>query len=128
MTSKASFMKSSLRITNIECYAYHGCLPEETKIGGNFRVDVLFECDFTKAISTDDLRETIDYVLVHKIVREQMAIPSRLIEHVCGRIANALIGLVPGKGMVEVAVTKFNPPVNGQVGETAFTLQLSKNQ
>ena len=121
-------MKSNLEITGIECYSFHGCLPEETKIGSNFRVDVSFELYFSKAIVSDDLRETVDYVRVHHLVREQMAIPSRLIEHVCGRIAAVLVTLIPGNGTVSVSVTKYNPPVTGQVAETTFTIQLPKFQ
>jgi len=121
-------MISHLRISGIECYSYHGCLPEETKIGGRFRVDVSFEMDFGKAITDDALAKTIDYVQVNKIVRAQMAIPSKLIEHVCGRIAEALIGLIIGKGTVNVSVTKYNPPVNSRFDEATFTMQLSKDQ
>ena len=121
-------MTSKLTIEGIECYAFHGCLNEETKIGGNFRVDVVFEMDFSKAIEKDDLSETIDYVLIHKIVREQMAIPSKLIEHVCGRISKILQGQISGAGTVSVTVTKFNPPVNGQVQKTTFNIKTSNNQ
>ncbi|MBL0098253.1 MAG: hypothetical protein IPP46_18480 [Bacteroidetes bacterium] len=32
-----------LDIKNIEVHAYHGCLPEEAKIGSLFAVDVSFE-------------------------------------------------------------------------------------
>jgi len=121
-------MKSKLTIDSIDCYAYHGCLAEETKIGGNFRVDVEFEMDFNRAILNDSLSETIDYVLVYKIVRDQMAVPSKLIEHVCGRIANALKVLIMGEGSVSVTITKFNPPVNGRVGKTTFSIQAFNNQ
>ena len=121
-------MKSKLTIDSIECYAYHGCLAEETKIGGNFRVDVEFEMDFNRAILNDSLSETIDYVVVYKIVLDQMAVPSKLIEHVCGRIANALKVLIKGEGSVLVTITKFNPPVNGGVGKTTFSIQAFNNQ
>jgi len=121
-------MKSKLHISGIECYAYHGCLPEETKIGCNFRVDVSFEMDFAYAVQKDDLSQTIDYVTVHKVVRDEMAVPSKLIEHVCGRIARSLVGLLIGPGSVSVTIIKFNPPVNGKIEEAAFTIELTHNQ
>ena len=104
----------TIKIEGIECYAYHGCLEEEAKIGGHFSVDVTLHLDLTKAIATDELSETADYVAIHNLVREQMNIRSKLIEHVAGRILQQL----KSKFMnvtIEVTVTKFNPPVNGQI-------------
>ena len=80
----------TIKIEGIECYAYHGCLEEEAKIGGHFSVDVTLHLDLTKAIATDELSETADYVAIHNLVREQMNIRSKLIEHVAGRILQQL--------------------------------------
>ena len=106
--------QQSIKIEGIECYAYHGCLEEEAKIGGHFSVDVILHLDLTKAITTDELSETADYVVIHTIVREQMNIRSKLIEHVAGRILEQLKSKYT-TATIEVTVTKFNPPVNGQI-------------
>lgn len=113
----------TIQIEGIECYAYHGCLEEETKIGGRFSVDVTLHLDLTKAIATDDLSQTADYVVIHKIVREQMNIPSKLIEHVAGRILEKIKSAYPQCSQVIVKVTKFNPPVNGQIEKANVTIQ-----
>jgi len=75
-------MKNHIQVNGIRIYAHHGCLPEETKIGGNYIVDVELETDFLKAAKNDSLTDTIDYVIINKIVSEEMEIPSKLIEHV----------------------------------------------
>lgn len=111
-----------LSILNIRCHSYHGCLDEEAIIGGEFRVDVFFTGDFSTAVANDDLNATIDYVEVHRIVREQMNIRSKLIEHVAGRILNALRNRFPEAHSCRVRITKFNPPVNGQLGEAVFEI------
>ncbi len=111
-------------IEGIECYAYHGCLEEETKIGGHFSVDVTLHLDLTKAIATDDLSQTADYVVIHKIVREQMDIPSKMIEHVAGRILEKIKSAYPLCLQVIIKVTKFNPPVNGQIEKASVIVQL----
>lgn len=102
-----------LKIQNIECYSYHGCLKEETIIGGKFSVDVIIDYDFSKAIVSDELKDTIDYCVIHDIVRSEMNIPSKLIEHVAGRIKNKIVSSYPNTNSIKVLVTKFNPPVNG---------------
>ncbi len=113
----------TIQIEGIECYAYHGCLTEETKIGGRFLVDITLCLDLTKAIATDDLSQTADYVLIHQIVREQMNITSKLIEHVAGRILVKIKAAYPQCSQVVVKVTKFNPPVNGQIKRASVIIQ-----
>ena len=67
-------MKHTIEVNGIKLYAFHGCLPEEGKIGGNYVVDVTLTTDFSKAAKTDELIETIDYVDINLIVKEEMAI------------------------------------------------------
>ena len=43
-----------INVTGIQLYAYHGCLEEEAKIGGNYIVDVKIETDFMEAQVEDD--------------------------------------------------------------------------
>ena len=107
-------------------YAYHGCLEEEAVIGANYIVDVCIETDFQKAERTDDLSETVDYVVVYNIVKSQMAIRSKLIEHVAGRIAEVLIREFFEMEKVNVTVTKLNPPMNGDVKEVSVTVTANK--
>jgi dihydroneopterin aldolase len=115
-------MKTRISIEGIETYSYHGCLKEETVIGGHFRVDVHIDMNANQAILADELSGTADYVIVNKVVREQMAIPSKLIEHVAGRIMMALNREIAGEKVIEVKVIKYNPPVNSQIGQASVTL------
>jgi len=114
--------KSTIRISDIRCYAYHGCMEEEGKIGGNYIVDVIFEADLSKAIQGDDLSDTIDYVTVYRLVKEEMAIRSRLIEHVAGRILIALLNKFQFVSKVTVELKKINPPVNGTLGSATVVV------
>jgi len=116
-------MKTIIAIEGIHCYSYHGCLSEEAKIGGEFLVDVYIEKDLEKAVWNDNLADTVDYVLVNTLVREQMAIRSKLIEHVGGRILMALADAIPGKKSIELKIMKLNPPVNSPVDRTYVVLK-----
>lgn len=104
-----------IRVTNIRVYAYHGCLTEETKIGSDYRVDVEIDADLTKSASSDYLGDTVDYVLLNSIVKEEMAIASHLLETVCERI---LVRFLAEDDLIQeatVAVSKLNPPIGGDV-------------
>ena len=112
-----------LLIKDIECHAFHGCMEEEGKIGGRFSVDVEINGDFSAAVSNDDLSATVDYVAVHRIVRREMSVRSKLIEHVAGRILQQMKNTFPEVTSCAVTITKYNPPVNGQIGRAVFTVR-----
>jgi dihydroneopterin aldolase len=111
-----------ITVEGIKLYAYHGCLKEEGKIGTNYIVDVIMETDFTEAAETDDLSKTIDYVVVYNIVKKQMAIRSNLIEQVGKRIIDGLKQEFNTLKLVEVKVTKLNPPMNGNVERVSIVI------
>lgn len=102
-----------IKIEGIRLHAYHGCLDEEAKIGTEYCVDCTLETDFEKAAISDDLRYTVDYVKVYEIVREEMAIRAKLIEHVAKRIYVRIKQVYPEIKTLEVRLAKSNPPANG---------------
>ena len=116
-------MKHTIEVVGIKIYAFHGCLPEEEKIGGNYLVDVMLNTDFSEAAKNDTLDKTIDYVLVNKIVREEMAIRSKLIEHVGQRIVNRLRSEINTITFLRIRVTKICPPINGDVDHVAIVIE-----
>ena len=116
-----------IKVSGIKLYAYHGCLEEEALIGCNYVVDVSIETDFSKAAEKDDLTKTVDYVKVYEIVKTEMAIRSKLIEHVAKRISDSILKSISLIKTVEVSVRKLNPPVNGEI-ESASVIFTSSNQ
>ncbi len=104
-----------IRVHGIRTYSYHGCLPEETKIGGDFEVVVVLWVDFSEAAINDDLKKTINYVEVNKVVEEEMAIRADLIETVAYRIVNRLKKNHLQIDQVQVEIRKINPPLDGDV-------------
>lgn len=109
-------------VEGIHLYAYHGCLEEEGKIGSNYIVDISMQTDFTEAAQTDDLTKTIDYVMVYRIAREEMAIRAKLLEQVAQRIIQRLKKEFASLQKVEVKVTKLNPPMNGNVERVSVVI------
>ena len=112
-------MSGIISVNDIHLFAYHGCLPEEATIGGNYIVDLKIFTDYTNASMNDDLSETVDYCMVYEIVKREMAIRSKLIEHAARRIAEALKKEINRIDKVEVVLTKIAPPVNGAVGSVS---------
>ncbi len=116
-------MIHTIEVNGIKLYAYHGCLPEEGKVGGNYIVDISLKTDFGSAAISDELDETIDYVDVNLIVKEEMAIRSKLIEHVGQRIVNRIKTEIKGVISLKVKVIKVCPPINGDVDNVAIIIE-----
>lgn len=120
-------MKHIIEVNDIKLYAFHGCLPEEEKVGGHYSVDVKITTDFTLSTQSDDLSDTVDYVLVNKIVKEEMAIRSKLIEHVGQRIVNRIKKEAKGIDTLLVKIIKHTPPINGDVANVAIIIEETLN-
>ena len=116
-------MRHIIEVNGIKCYAHHGCLPEETAIGGHYIVDVALHTNFSIAALEDDLTHTINYVTVNKIVVDEMSIPSKLIEHVGQRIINHLKSELRTIEKLRVKIVKLSPPINGDVDNVAIIIE-----
>jgi dihydroneopterin aldolase len=117
-------MKHIIEVNGIKIYAHHGCLPEEEKIGGFYCVDVMLNTDFSPATISDDLQDTIDYVHVNRIVKEEMAIRSKLIEHVGQRIVNRIQQEINHITYLKLKLTKISPPIQGDVDNVAIIIEI----
>ncbi len=107
---------------NIQFTAYHGVLAEERKEGNTFLVSVRLAVPETAGVQTDRIEDTADYRPIYQIIAAEMAQPSNLLEHVVGRIHNALKKQYP-QARVEVTVKKKNPPVGAPVEWASVTIQ-----
>lgn len=115
-------IKHTVNVIGIKTYSFHGCLPEETKIGGHYEIDVFMTTNFTEAALNDDLFQTIDYVTVNKIVEEEMAIPSKLIETVGQRIVDKVKKEINKLFEIKLVIKKICPPINGDVNYVSIEI------
>ena len=119
---KLIFM-GTIKLQNIRVYTNHGCLIEEEKIGSDYIVDLEVKCDLRKSSETDELSDTVDYVHLNKIVVEEMAIRSKLLEHVAHRIIKRIFDEIPSVSRILLAVSKINPPIGGDVERVTIEME-----
>ena len=111
-----------ITVEGIRVFAYHGHLPEEEKLGGHFMVNVWVTADTSEVEKTDDLNDTLDYVKIIEIVKEQMAIRSNMIEHPAKRIVDAILPLDKVQ-KVKVEVEKIQPPIDAAFDKISVTTE-----
>lgn len=108
-------MTSKIILEDLKIYAYHGVLPEEKIIGNYFILNVELHADLWKAAESDDLKDTVNYALVNEIIHEEMKTPSKLLEHVTGRIFDRLQKTFEEITFIRIRLTKTNPPMQGEM-------------
>jgi dihydroneopterin aldolase len=115
--------KHIIEVNEIRLYANHGCLPEEERIGSNYIVDVYLETEFSEAAQNDDLNKTVDYVVIHEIVKKQMSIRAKLLENVAQRIIDECKNISNTVVFIRVKIAKLCPPINGDVKDVAIIIE-----
>ena len=111
-----------ITVEGMRVFGYHGHLPEEAVLGGHFIVSVWVTTDTSEVEKTDDLNDTLDYVKIIEIVKEQMAIRSNMIEHPAKRIVDAILPLDKVQ-KVKVEVEKIQPPIDAAFDKISVTTE-----
>ncbi|SEG07385.1 dihydroneopterin aldolase [Parabacteroides chinchillae] len=116
-------MVSQIELKDMKFYAYHGVSPQETKVGNTFVVNLILTAPLEKAVISDDLHDTINYAEIFGAVKQEMDIPSKLLEHVAGRIMNALKVKFPQLQEIRLKLSKLNPPFGGNLHSASIILK-----
>lgn len=116
-------MTSKIELEGMRFYAFHGVSPQERTVGNTFIVTLLLTAPVQAAVESDELNDTVNYAEVYESVNLEMKIPSRLLEHVAGRILYALKNRFPRLTGACVRVTKLNPPFGGDVQSASVILE-----
>ena len=100
-----------ISLRNVRFHAFHGVLPQERQVGGDFLVTVRVGYPLERAMETDHVGDTLDYSVLYALVEKEMAESSKLLEHVAGRIVKAVTASFPEVTSVDLELTKLNPPM-----------------
>lgn len=118
--------KTWIELEAMNFYAYHGVLEQERKVGNHFIVSLSVEVSIDRSLETDDLSDTISYADLYALVNEEMSIPSKLLEHVVGRIQRRLMAYSERILSLRLRLTKLNPPFPGDVRSASVVIKSSR--
>ncbi len=119
-------MQGKITLEGLEFFAHHGFYKEEQNLGNKFAVDITVSADLSDAAEHDNLRETVNYESLYRIIRHEMAEPTKLLEHIGKRIIDAVFKEYPVIYLIEVKISKYNPPVGGICQRASVTLTENK--
>ncbi len=108
-------MNTYIELEKINIYAYHGVAEQESCVGNNYEVYVKVGYPIAAAMTSDHVADTLNYAELYDVINREMAIPSKLLEHVAGRIATSIRVQFPTITSLTLKVTKLRPPIVGEV-------------
>lgn len=116
--------ESYIILRDVRFHAFHGVMPQERKVGADFTVTIRVKTDVTRAAETDEVEDTLNYAALYDVVKREMEKPSKLLEHVAGRIARAVADEFHEVSAVDLEVTKLNPPMGADSKGATVELHL----
>lgn len=121
-------MDSYIFLDNLRFFARHGVGAQETLVGNEFTVSLRLRVDLQRAMRTDDVADTVSYADVFQAVKAEMDIPSRLLEHVGGRIVQRLFEEFTAVTAVGLKLAKRNPPMGADIGAAGIEVWVERNE
>lgn len=118
--------KSSIILEHVKFHAYHGVFPQEHQTGAYFYVTLEADTDFGSAMQSDELAGTVSYASLYDLLRQEMEIPSQLIEHVAERILSRIFNECPAISRIRLKLTKENPPMRADCREAGIYIEAER--
>ena len=98
-------------LKDVRFHAFHGVMPQETKVGADFLVNLRIGYPLGTAMESDEVDDTLNYAEVYDLVKQEMEPPSKLLEHVAGRIVKVIGQHYPLVTSIDLTLMKQNPPI-----------------
>lgn len=118
--------KSKVILDSVRFYARHGVDPQERQTGAYFYVTLEAETDFSGALQDDDLQGTVSYAALFQCIKEEMGIPSQLLEHVAGKILRRIFNDFPNVSRIKLRLMKENPPMGADCRQAGISLEAER--
>ena len=115
---------SYIELQDVRFHAFHGVMTQEGRVGADFLVSVRVGIAFEKAMQSDDVEDTLNYAELYQLVQREMAVPSKLLEHVAGRIVKAIGKDFPDVTSIDLKLTKLNPPMGADCAGASVEIHL----
>ncbi len=120
-------MDTYLKITKIKLWARVGVLEEERKLGQLFSLDVFLWTDFDNCTQNDDIKSTVDYSKLIKILKDQS---KKISCFTIEKYSNEILKIIDEEfklSRLKIILTKCKPPIIGFDGEVSIVRVLENN-
>ena len=117
-------ISSYITLQDVHFHAFHGVMPQEKRVGGDFLLNLRVGYSLSAAMESDRLEDTISYAALFELVAGEMLIPSKLLEHVAGRMVHAIMSAYPAVSSIDLEIVKQNPPMGADCAGASVEIHL----
>ena len=117
-------ISSYITLQDVHFHAFHGVMPQEKRVGGDFLLNLRVGYSLSAAMESDRLEDTISYAALFELVAGEMRIPSKLLEHGAGRMAHAIMSAYPAVSSIDLEIVKQNPPMGADCAGASVEIHL----
>ncbi len=105
-------------LEDIKCVSKIGLLDNERKNGNIFKVNTIVWFKTKNRFQNDLLSDTYDYSDLYQIVKDEMSIPTKLIEKVAFKIIDKVAKSDKRIKKIKIKIQKMNPPLSGDIASS----------
>lgn len=111
----------AVHLKDLQFHAHHGLYAGEEKTGGPFEVNLTVWYEPGGPVTK--LEQTINYVTLFELVKQQMEQRHSLIETVAENICSNIYNKFSFITKTEISIFKCSPPIENFQGKTGITMQ-----
>lgn len=111
----------TIHLNHLKFFSFHGIYEEEKILGNEFEVNVSITFEDVGYITK--LQQTINYALVHEIIKQRMTIPTALLETLAQDLALKIYEDDNRIKSITVTVEKKNPPISNIQGSVCVSFK-----
>lgn len=111
----------AVHLNELKFHAHHGLYPGEEKTGGPFEVNL--SVWYNPAGPVTSIEQTINYVTLFTIVKQQMQERESLLEVVAEKICDSIHKRFPFISKIKLDIYKCSPPIENFQGKTGITME-----
>lgn len=112
-----------VEIDRLRVHAHHGVMAQEREVGNLFEVSVRLLYDMEQAAESDDVVWALNYADLAAVVKEEMAVPSNLLENVVLRLRKVIRARFPAVLGGSIKIAKLTPPIPGQMASVSISTE-----
>lgn len=119
----------SIELRGLKFYGFHGVNKHEATYGNYFEMDLTIEIKPGKELTSDKLKDAVDYEKIQLIAMKEAEKRSNLLENVCFRVARAICAEFGDRiRKVRVTLRKHLSQNSGMHATPSVTLELMNEE
>ena len=99
-------------------------MAQEQVVGNDFSITLKIGYDFTQAMKSDSVEDTLNYAEVFNLTRMTLSKPVALIEKAAGNVVEPLLAAWPCIRSIDLRVIKHNPPMGADCDGAGVEIHL----